>query len=665
MVFSQPDSCTNTAEEQAIAALQNEVAVLEYRAGQVSDANEIKRLQRSFGYYFDKALWDDVADLFAENGTIEIGLDGVYQGQDHVREYLYALGGGRAGLAEGQLNETMQLMPVITVDPSGATAKGRWRAILMRGKLGQSAFWGEGQYENEYVKVGGTWRIKALHWYQDFVVPYQGGWLSNADANNCIWASNVMQPDAPTTVPYQPWPNTMLPPFHFTNPVAGVKAVDYNAIVPPETKKTTLPALAKRTAALEHKTGLIQDELAVEKLQRIFGFYVDKGFWSEAADLFAESGTIEQGASGVFVGKARVLEYLRSLSAELPLANRLYDEMQLQPVVHVAPDGKTAKGRWHLFAQEAMWGEYGNWRVGVYENDYVKENDRWKIQNIHLYTTVITPYLDGWGVTALPESTPPVTSLAPDLPQTVAYSPYPGVFTPPFHYENPVTGRHHQWEHSSNFDPAPTRNIEELTDRIAALAKAVERVEDVNGIERLQGIYGYYLATDSWDDFANIFAPNGTIEIAMRGLYIGRPSVRRHVDLYGPAGMQYGFVHNHMQFQPVIDIADDGLTAKLRSRAFSQIGTYKTVAMWMGGIYENSYVKIDGVWQIQSDNQINTYFAQYAVGWKSMVPRSPPGISTTIPPDAPPTRTFKLYPAADLPPFHYTNPITGHTVTWP
>jgi hypothetical protein len=145
LLLSYSDRCTHTlTHDKILATLQTELATLEYRAGLVKDANDIKRLQRSFGYYFDKALWDEVNDLFTHDGMIEIGLDGVYEGKARVRDYLYALGGGHAGLVEGQLNETMQLMPVITVDPGGKTAKGRWRAILMIGKLGEKAFWGEG-----------------------------------------------------------------------------------------------------------------------------------------------------------------------------------------------------------------------------------------------------------------------------------------------------------------------------------------------------------------------------------------------------------------------------------------------------------------------------------------------------------------------------------------
>ena len=112
-------------------------------------------MQHAYGYYVDRALWDDVAALFADDGTIEIGLDGVYVGKERVREYLHALGGGRAGLVDGELNEHLQVMPVITVAADGRTAKARWRAITLTGELGGEAFWGEGPYENEYVKDGG------------------------------------------------------------------------------------------------------------------------------------------------------------------------------------------------------------------------------------------------------------------------------------------------------------------------------------------------------------------------------------------------------------------------------------------------------------------------------------------------------------------------------
>jgi hypothetical protein len=64
---------------------------IEADADRIADANAVKRLQRAYGFYVDQAKWDDVADLFAKSGTIEIARDGVYVGQERVRAYLYAL----------------------------------------------------------------------------------------------------------------------------------------------------------------------------------------------------------------------------------------------------------------------------------------------------------------------------------------------------------------------------------------------------------------------------------------------------------------------------------------------------------------------------------------------------------------------------------------------
>ena len=114
-----------------------------------------------------------------------------------------------------------------------------------------------------------------------------------------------------------------------------------------------------------------------------------------------------------------------------------------------------------------------------------------------------------------------------------------------------------------------------------------------------------------------------------------------------------------MQYQPVIHIDPDGRTAYMRSRAFSMMGNYGGVGRWMGGTYENIFVKRDGVWQIYKDQQMNTYFAGFDEGWKDLQFRPAPGITDANPPDAPPSTYFEMYPRAFLPPFHYVNPVTG------
>jgi hypothetical protein len=215
------DAAVSEEKLQKIASLQQRLTELQAEASKVEDASAIKRLQRAYGYYLDKAQWDEIVDLFADDGTIEIGLDGVYAGKERIRKYLYALGGGQAGLREGQLNEHMQLQPFVTVAEDGLSAKARWRAFIMAGQHGKNALWGEGPYENEYVKQDGVWKIKKLHWYQTFLVPYSGGWAKNKDVNGAIYVSKELPPDSPPSKKYDTWPGIYMPPFHFKNPGSG------------------------------------------------------------------------------------------------------------------------------------------------------------------------------------------------------------------------------------------------------------------------------------------------------------------------------------------------------------------------------------------------------------------------------------------------------------
>ena len=435
---------------------------------------------------------------------------------------------------------------------------------------------------------------------------------------------------------------------------------------PAESQPTdSLDALSARAALLAQEITLLEDVNAIKKLQRTYGFYTDKQLWSAAADLFSADGEIEVGVRGVYVGRDRIREFLLLNGPETPQPNRLFDHMQLQPVVHVAPDGTTAKGRWHVFAQEAVHGEYANWGLGVLENEYVKEDNVWKIRRHHFFTTMYTPYEAGWAKQAIPNAGPSA-DVAPDRPPTVAYEAYTKAFVVPFHYENPVTGAPRIEAATARIVPtAQAAELAGLDRMLAVLEGRVGLLEDMVQLERLNSIYGYYLAHLQWDDLTGIFSPTGTIEIAMRGVYAGAASVRRNLNLYGQAtDDQFGLQHNHMQFQPVITLAPDGQSALMRSRALSIMGNWQRNSQWMGGVYENEYVKENGVWRIKSDQVFNTYFVPYTVGFKDVQPRPPPGITAANPPDAPPTLPFEMYPSAFLPPFHYAHPVTGERIEW-
>jgi hypothetical protein len=225
----------------------------------------------------------------------------------------------------------------------------------------------------------------------------------------------------------------------------------------------------------------------------------------------------------------------------------------------------------------------------------------------------------------------------------------------PFHYENPVTQ-----PYVPTLQPVAVEADETaITGMLDELEHRAGLLQDADEVEHVHVVYGYYLARNQWDDLAGIFARDGTIEIAQRGVYRGQASVRRNLDLYGVQGELPGQLHNHMQYQPVIHVAEDGMTANMRSRALSMMGSRGSDGRWMGGVYENTFIKEDGVWKINTDQQFNTYFANFSSGWKDTEWRPAPGISESNPPDEPPSVYFELYPRPFLPPFHYPNPVTG------
>jgi ketosteroid isomerase-like protein len=636
---------SSTTAVNDLQTLRTRLAQLEVRAQRLQDINDIKRLQRAYGYYLDEGQWDDVADLFSAQATLEIGKDGIYKGRERIRAYFRAMGEGRNGLAAGRLNEHLQVMAVVTPAADGRTAMGTWRDIQLTGQLGSNAYWAEGPTEVTYVKEGGVWKISGLHWFQTLHVPYDGGWAKTGDTNAGRFIGERLPPDAPPSVEYKTWPGAFTPPFHFRGQYPGLLPIQ-----PAPTAVATVKVDTARVARLLAMARSLTDQDEVENLQRIHGFYIDKGLWSEAAALFTDDAELVIQGKGVYRGRARILQYLRATGVEGLTPGRLYDHMVLQPLTHVDARGQTARARWHLFAQFAKQGEFAEWETGVYENEYRKEGGVWKIRRQHFYPTMVTPYEAGWGKVAQPFSRYE-PALPPDAPSNLA-SDYGHSYLTPYHYVHPVR------------DAAPTmpvaqRSREPLATQLDAAERAILAAEDRASIENLQTAYGYYLATLLWDELAGLFADDGSIEIAMRGVYVGRPAVRRNLNLYGQAGLDDGVLHNHMQFQMVINVAPDGRRANLRSRALSMMGNYNRNATWMGGTYENEFVKQGGRWMFTRDRQVNTYFAPYETGWKDLPQRAPPGITDSNPPDRPPSGKFDLYPKNYLLPFHYPNPVTG------
>lgn len=198
--------------------LLQRIAQLETRLGLLEDIEAIKRLQRMYGYYIDNRLWNEMTELFADDGLIEIGQRGSYQGKAHIQAFLQdVLGQGRAGLNPKEFINHMQLQGVVTVDPDRHHAKGRWRALIQGSPPpgGTTMLWAEGVYENHYVSQEGLWKIARLWWVPTFYVSHPGyESVSFASAP----PSETVVPQAPSAPPLDTLGRSFVP-FHYRHPI--------------------------------------------------------------------------------------------------------------------------------------------------------------------------------------------------------------------------------------------------------------------------------------------------------------------------------------------------------------------------------------------------------------------------------------------------------------
>ena len=612
-----------------LASLQKQVASLETGVSAAEAIRAVKRLQYAYGHYAEFGLWQDLADLFAQNGV------GHYPSGSLDREgirklFLDVVGKGKIGLDDGQLYPHIMLQPVVTVEEDGRKVRGRWRVLAMLGSYGGDAIWAGGVYENEYILEKGVWKINDLRYYSKYTGRYeQDGWT-------------VDRGEAP------------LPPEPAR---AGTPIPPRPDAVPATKERLTLKDLSHQLSDIRRRAQILSDEAEVENLQHVYGYYVDRKMWDDVADLFAEDGTMEIGLQGVYVGKARIRRALDRFGPRDLREGELNDRLQIQTVVHVAPDGRTAKARCVELAMSGINGVGARWEEGVFENEFVKNNGVWQIRSLQFYPRLLTDYDKGWAKDAQPPPGPD-KNFPPDRLPMQLYKTFPGFFVPPFHFTNPVSGLAVRYPKGTNHAfrlerYMPTRSNEpdartgaELSKRIADAERLLRIAIARDAAENLASAYGYYLDEAMWDETADLFAREGRRRFSSISDEVGRETIRQSFKRRYPGKKSTDYFTAHQLVQPVIHVEGDGLSAKMRVRLFQLAGASGGSGLWLAGIYECRTGLEDGVWKFTSMSLDYTWTADYKSGWARVSEKNKGIVDTPFP------RIVDL-------PFHYVNPVSG------
>ena len=203
--------------------------------------------------------------------------------------------------------------------------------------------------------------------------------------------------------------------------------------------------LEKRLQILEARVHQLESVAAIERLQRIYGYYLDNRMWKETVALFTDDAEVEIGRRGIYRGR----EQLRTFFFDVlgggrtgRARNELHNHIQIQGVVTLGERTDRAFGRFRAlaqFAQQMPDGTAGcGWAEGVYENEYVHGEDGWRIRVLR-WTASFYGALPQQAIAAGRPSARVSESFPPSAPST--YGPdETGAFILPFHYAHPHTG---------------------------------------------------------------------------------------------------------------------------------------------------------------------------------------------------------------------------------
>lgn len=331
---------------------------------------------------------------------------------------------------------------------------------------------------------------------------------------------------------------------------------------------------------------------AVKRLQYSYAQYSQVGMWKEMAALFSDRSEAIFGDQTV-KGRAAIAAYfLKSFGngREGLAPGGLHTQLISEPMVTLSPDGMTAKGRWHDFSMIGQHGVGASWAGAIYENEYVKENGVWKIARFHSYPQFAGPYETGW------------RNVDGDL-ETV-----------PYHYTPDSVGI-----------PVPAAVGPALppvaADRVNAVLTSIETrvgaLVEEDKVRNLQHIYGYYVDLKMWDDVADLFTADGVYEIGGLGIWDGPAAIRKALEVDGPAGLKYGQLNNHVQFDVTVTILPGGTEARARGIDLGMLGDVKDGqrAQWSVAAFENRYVKQGGMWRIREMRIFPMMKSDYYQGW--------------------------------------------------
>ena len=137
-----------------VSDAEKRIKVLEEEIEKLRDIETIKNLKYRYWRCVDNRLWDELADCFTEDASVDYGFGIQLNGRRAIKKFFIMIVGQR-------FSESMHQGHNPEIEVTGKSARGRWQIdqFGIESKTGKAVRIG-GIYVDEYVKDGDGWRIK-------------------------------------------------------------------------------------------------------------------------------------------------------------------------------------------------------------------------------------------------------------------------------------------------------------------------------------------------------------------------------------------------------------------------------------------------------------------------------------------------------------------------
>ncbi len=139
------------------------------------------------------------------------------------------------------------------------------------------------------------------------------------------------------------------------------------------------------TADLERRLGIIEDKEAIRRVKARYLWCNDKKLWTDILDCFTEDAYVQYGKKVLRGAKAEA-DFLAS--SNVGRASTLSIHQIHNEEIDILND-REAKARWQVYVYLIdVEGKRKSLTTGYYDEDYVKQDGKWKIKRL-----VLTPLL--------------------------------------------------------------------------------------------------------------------------------------------------------------------------------------------------------------------------------------------------------------------------------